>query len=106
MTIFSYQHFCVARSSGLERNYYATGISDNACVMTLKSRAHILRYHNYTLLTSHILRVQETAHHASRILGCVVAENEGWKIGFQEQFRELVRLKRIIATVGSIRLTF
>jgi hypothetical protein len=52
-------------------------ISDNACVMTLKSRAHIFTNHNHTLLTTQILRDQETAHHASRIRGCVAVENDG-----------------------------
>jgi hypothetical protein len=72
-------------------------------VTTSKSRAHILTNHKHTVLASRILRYQETAHYASRIRGCVVVENEGWKVGFQEQFRQSVRLKRIISTVGSIR---
>jgi hypothetical protein len=36
----------------------------------------------------------------------VAVENDGWKVGFQEPFRESVRLKWIIATAGSIRLIF
>jgi hypothetical protein len=75
-------------------------------VISLKSRAHILTNHNHTLLTSQFVRDQETAHHASRIDGCVVVENEAGKVGFQEQFHESFRLKRITATVGSIRFTF
>jgi hypothetical protein len=67
----------VARSIRLEGNSYVTWISDNACVMTLKSRARIVKNHNHTVLTSQLLRDQETAHHASRINGCVAVENDG-----------------------------
>jgi hypothetical protein len=92
----------VARSSRLEGNCYVTRISDKVCVITLKSRAHILTNHNHTVLTTQLLRDQETAHHASRIHGCVVVGNEAWKVGFQEQFRESVRLKRVIATAAPV----
>jgi hypothetical protein len=36
----------------------------------------------------------------------VVVENKGSKEGFQEQFEEWVRLKRIITTVGFVRLAY
>jgi hypothetical protein len=90
----------------LDGNCYVTPSSDNACVMTLKSRAHVLTNHNHTGPTSQILRDQETAHHASRIHGCVTVENEGWKLGFQEQSQVSVSLKEIIATIGSIMFIF
>jgi hypothetical protein len=37
----SYQQFCAARTSRLEGDRYVTRISDNACVMSLQSRAHL-----------------------------------------------------------------
>jgi hypothetical protein len=45
--------------------------------MTLEARVHVLANHNHTVLTSQILRDQETAHDASRIRRCVAVENEG-----------------------------
>jgi hypothetical protein len=78
-------------------------INDTACVMTLKSRAHVSPNHNHTVLTSQILRDQETANRALRIHGWVVAENQGSTLVFHEQFRESIRLKRSIATAGSVR---
>jgi hypothetical protein len=44
--------------------------------MTSKSRTRILTTHKYTFLNSQIPRDQETAHHASRIRGCVVVEKQ------------------------------
>ena len=83
-----------------------TLISDNACVMSLQSRALLLTNHNHPALISQLLRHQEIAHNASSIHGCVVVENKDSKLGFQEPFNEWVCLKGIITTVGSVRFVY
>jgi len=90
----------------MEGNRYVTRISNNACVISLQSRALLLTNHNHPALISQLLRHQEIAHNASSIHGCVVVENKDSKVGFQDPFDEWVCLKRIITTVGSVRFVY
>jgi hypothetical protein len=77
---------------------YLTRISDNACVLTLKSRAHILTNHKHTLLTSNLCAIKKLpiTRHVFTDAWLLKKKAERW--GSQEHFRELFRLKRIIAT--------
>jgi hypothetical protein len=74
--------------------------------MPLQSRAQLLTNHEHTALIGQLLRHQEITHNAPSIHGCVVVENKVSNVGFQEPFDEWVRLKRIITTVGSVRLVY